>query len=48
MFLNVHNSVHSVTPRLNATERRRSVNIIGEYNKNGTMWETQERTHASI
>lgn len=48
MFLNVHNSVHSVTPRLGASERRRSINIIGEYNKNGSMWETQERTHASI
>jgi len=42
MFLNVHNSVHSVTPRTNAVERRHSINIIGEYNKNGKMWEKEE------
>ena len=48
MFLNVHNSVHSVTPRIDATERRRSINIIGEYNKNGKMWEVQEENYASI
>ena len=33
MFLNVLDSVHSVTPRIGATERRRSINIIGEFNK---------------
>ena len=48
MFLNVHNSVHSVTPRLNASERRRSINIIGEYNKTGTMWETEEVKDVAI
>ncbi len=42
MFLNVHNSVHSVTPRNNPTERRHSINIIGEYNKTGKMWEKEE------
>lgn len=48
MFLNVHNSVHSVTPRINALERRHSINIIGEYNKNGAMWTKDEITYASI
>ena len=47
-FLNVHNSVHSVTPRINALERRHSINIIGEYNKNGAMWTKDEITYASI
>ena len=42
MFLNVCNSVHSVTPRINAVETRRSINIIGEYNKTGKMWEVEE------
>jgi len=48
MFLNVHNSVHSVTPRINATERRRSINIIGEYNKTGKMWEAEEIKDAAL
>lgn len=48
MFLNVHNSVHSVTPRINASERRRSINIIGEYNKTGKMWETEEIKDATL
>jgi hypothetical protein len=38
MFLNVKNSVHSVSPRINPTERRRSINIIGEFNGTGKMW----------
>ena len=38
MFLNTKNSVHSVSPRINPTERRRSINIIGEFNGNGKMW----------
>ena len=42
MFLNVAGSVHSVTPRISPTERRRSINIIGEYNRNGKMWKVQE------
>lgn len=42
MFLNVKNSVHSVTPRLHAEFRRRSINIIGEYNNNGSMWNIKE------
>ncbi len=43
MFLNVPGSIHSVSPRKKPTERRRSVNIIGEYNANGMMWEDLER-----
>jgi hypothetical protein len=42
MFLNVKNSVHSVTPRNQALLRRRSVNIIGEFNNNGMMWDIKE------
>ena len=42
MFLNVNQSVHSVTPRINPTQRRRSINIIGEFNKTGKMWEAEE------
>jgi hypothetical protein len=42
MFLNVKNSVHSVTPRIQPKFRRRSVNIIGEFNNNGAMWNIQE------
>ena len=42
MFLNVAGSVHSVTPRISPTERRRSINIIGEYNRNGKIWKVQE------
>ena len=42
MFLNVLDSVHSVTPRIGATERRRSINIIGEFNKTGRMWKVRE------
>ena len=42
MFLNVKGSVHSVTPRVGATERRYSINIIGEFNKTGRMWKVKE------
>ncbi len=42
MFLNVKNSVHSVTPRIHPTLRRRSVNIICEFNNNGAMWNIKE------
>jgi hypothetical protein len=42
MFLNVKNSVHSVTPRINPLHRRRSINIIGEFNNNGYMWNVRE------
>lgn len=40
MFLNVPDSVHSVTPRVNAKEARRSINIIGEFHpqSNKRMW----------
>ena len=31
LFLNVSGAVHSVTPRLKPIERRRSINIIGEF-----------------
>jgi hypothetical protein len=41
-FLNVLNSVHSVTPRVNALQTRRSVNIIGEFNDHRRMWSTVE------
>ena len=39
MFLNVKNSIHSVSPRIEPKERRLSVNIIGEFNNNGHMWD---------
>ncbi len=42
MFLNVPNSVHSVSPRHGATKRRRSINIIGEFNGTGRMWKVKE------
>lgn len=42
MFLNVMGSIHSVTPRIQPTERRRSINIIGEFNGNGKMWKVKE------
>lgn len=42
MFLNLKNSVHSVTPRVGATERRHSINIIGEFNRTGRMWKVRE------
>jgi len=42
MFLNVQNSVHSVTSRVNANTIRRSINIIGEYNKTGKMYNIEE------
>ncbi len=38
MFLNVLNSVHSVTPRKNAKLDRVSINIIGEFNSGNRMW----------
>jgi len=43
MFLNAPESVHSVTPRLGAVERRRSINMIGCYKKkeDGLMWEVE-------
>ena len=42
MFLNVKDSVHGVTPRIAPTMRRRSINIIGEFNGNGKMWKVKE------
>jgi len=42
MFLNVMGSIHSVTPRIQPIERRRSINIIGEFNGNGKMWKVKE------
>jgi len=42
MFLNVKGSVHSVTPRIQPRLRRRSINIIGEFNGNGRMWKVKE------
>jgi hypothetical protein len=42
MFLNVKDSVHSVSPRLQPTQRRRSINIIGEFNGTGKMWKVKE------
>jgi hypothetical protein len=42
MFLNTKNSIHGVTPRINAKETRRSINIIGEFNGNGKMWDIKE------
>jgi len=42
MFLNVKNSIHGVTPRINPLERRRSINIIGEFNRTGKMWNIKE------
>ena len=42
MFLNVKDSVHGVTPRIEPTMRRRSINIIGEFNGNGRMWKVKE------
>jgi len=42
MFLNVMGSIHSVTPRIEPVERRRSINIIGEFNGNGKMWKVKE------
>jgi len=42
MFLNVKESVHGVTPRINPKMRRRSINIIGEFNGNGTMWNVRQ------
>lgn len=38
MFLNVLDSVHSVTPRKNAKLDRVSINIIGEFNSDNRMW----------
>lgn len=38
MFLNVLNSVHSVSPRSNAVLDRVSINIIGEFNTDNRMW----------
>ena len=42
MFLNVKDSVHGVTPRIEPTLRRRSINIIGEFNRTGKMWKVKE------
>ena len=44
MFLNVKNSVHGVTPRIDPSMYRRSINIIGEFNGNGQMWEVKEKS----
>jgi len=38
MFLNVLDSVHSVTPRRNAKLDRVSINIIGEFTNSNRMW----------
>jgi hypothetical protein len=42
MFLNVKDSVHSVTPRIKPQHRRQSINIIGEFNGTGRMWKVKE------
>lgn len=42
MFLNVKDSVHSVTPRIRPQLRRQSINIIGEFNGTGRMWKVRE------
>ena len=42
MFLNVKDSVHSVTPRIKPQHRRQSINIIGEFNGTGRMWKVRE------
>ena len=42
MFLNVKDSVHSVTPRVRPQHRRQSINIIGEFNGTGRMWKVRE------
>ena len=42
MFLNVKDSVHSVTPRITPQHRRQSINIIGEFNGTGRMWKVRE------
>ncbi len=42
MFLNIQNSVHSVTPREEAILSRRSINIIGEFARN-RMWNIPNR-----
>ena len=42
VFLNVFGAVHSVTPRLQPTERRRSINIIGEFAGRQRMWRRPE------
>lgn len=42
MFLNVKHSVHGVTPRIAPSMRRRSINMIGEFNGTGRMWAVKE------
>lgn len=42
LFLNVFGAVHSVTPRLQPIERRRSINIIGEFAGRQRMWKRPE------
>ena len=42
LFLNVLGAVHSVTPRLKPIERRRSINIIGEFVGRQRMWNRPE------
>ena len=43
MFCNVQHAIHSVSKRVNPTQWRRSVNIIGEFKKNtGRMWRVKE------
>ena len=42
LFLNVLGAVHSVTPRLKPIERRRSINIIGEFAGRQRMWNRPE------
>ena len=47
MFLNVKNSIHGVSPRVNAKVRRRSVNIIGELNNGDVMWQAKNKRSIS-
>lgn len=43
MFCNVQHAIHSVSKRINPTQWRRSVNIIGEFARgHGQMWRVQE------
>ena len=43
MFCNVQHAIHSVSKRVNPTQWRRSVNIIGEFARgHGQMWRVKE------
>jgi hypothetical protein len=48
LFLNVLGAVHSVTPRLKPIERRRSINIIGEFAGRQRMWNVLNTTVAYL